>query len=199
MLLNLKNTQYLCSLLALALAPMTLFAAVTDSAVCLREGITRIVELRAESPTGVPCSVDYLKPDEGQPEQRLWVARNDANYCVTQFESFLVKLENEHDWSCETRGATVAQSASMKEQTLSPKEEEIFALEEEEILFPEEEEILALEERDSSHLRKRDSSHLRKKLLALEKERLLALEEEQILVPEEEQILAPEEEQTPRT
>ena len=193
MLLNLKNTQYLCSLLALALAPMTLFAAVNDSAVCLREGITRIVELRAESPAGVPCSVDYLKPDEGQPEQRLWVARNDPNYCVTQFESFLVRLENEHDWSCETQGATVAQSASMKEQTLSSKEEEIFALEEEEILFPEEEEILALEERLLA-LEEERLLALEEKLLALEKERLLALEEEQILVPEEEQILAPEEE-----
>ena len=193
MLLNLKNTQYLCSLLALALAPMTLFAAVTDSAVCLREGITRIVELRAESPAGVPCSVDYLKPDEGQPEQRLWVARNDPNYCVTQFESFLVRLENEHDWSCETQGAAVEQSASMEEQPLSPGDEEIPALEEDEILDTEEEEILALEKRLLA-LEEERTLALEEKLLALEKERLLALEEEQILVPEEERILAPEEE-----
>ena len=86
------------------------------SAVCLRDEITRIVELRVEGPTGVPCSVDYIKPDEGVPGQRLWVARNDANYCVTQFESFLMKLEDELDWSCEMQGVTLASASDVAEQ-----------------------------------------------------------------------------------
>ena len=64
----------------------------------------------------MPCSVNYIKPDEHQPEQRLWVARNDANYCVTQFESFLMKLENELDWSCEIQGVTLASATDVAEQ-----------------------------------------------------------------------------------
>ena len=101
------------------------------SAVCLRDEITRIVELRVEGPTGVPCSVDYIKPDENQPDQRLWVARNDANYCVAQFESFVMKLEDELDWSCETQGVTVPQSGSGKEKILALEQERSRALEQE--------------------------------------------------------------------
>ena len=83
------------------------------SAVCRRNEITRIVELHAEGPTGLPCSVDYIKPDESLPGQRLWVAYNDANYCVTRFESFLMKLEDELDWSCEQQEVTQASASDI--------------------------------------------------------------------------------------
>ena len=119
MLLDMKNSWSTFSMLALTLAPVSLPAAVTDSAVCLKEGITRIVELRAEYPTGVPCSVDYIRPDEGRPDQQLWLAKYDASYCVTKFESFLVKLENKLNWSCEKQVATMAESVQVEEPILA--------------------------------------------------------------------------------
>ena len=120
-----KNSWFTFSILALTLAPVSVPAAVTDSAVCLKEGITRIVELRAEGPTGVPCSVDYIRPDEDRPDQQLWLAKYDANYCVTKFESFLVKLENKLNWSCEKQVATVAESVQVDEAILASDDRDI--------------------------------------------------------------------------
>ena len=116
MLLNLKNTLSVCSILSLAMVPVALSANVFDSAVCLRDGVTRIVELRVEGSRGVPCSVEYVKPDEGQPVEQLWSAEHDAGYCETQFDQFLKKLEGELNWSCELNVLTKEQLADTQDR-----------------------------------------------------------------------------------
>ncbi|MDC0435357.1 hypothetical protein OAM69_06955, partial [bacterium] len=158
------------------------------SAICLRNGITRIVELRAEGPTGVPCSVDYIKPDEDQPEQQLWVARNDANYCLVQFESFLKKLEDELNWSCQTQVATTSQSSSGGEKILPTDKEQNLASEQEKIFALEEEEVLALEqERIRTYEQERNRALEQERVRANEQERNRALEEEKIRESEEQE------------
>ena len=73
---------------------------------CERDGISRLVELTEQPPTGLPCQVLYHKPQEDQSSSRLWHAISDFNYCRTQFEVFLIKLETKYSWDCKLDGLT---------------------------------------------------------------------------------------------
>ncbi len=76
------------------------FAQVRESSNCVRKGVTRVVELSIENPSGVPCDVTYRKPDEGNTSERLWFANSDPDFCVARYQDFLTKLTNKLAWSC---------------------------------------------------------------------------------------------------
>ena len=78
---------------------------VVRSESCLRQGITRVLELREGPAGGLPCEVVYLKPDEDGSARVMWLARNERAFCTTRFESFVVKLETELAWECEPDAA----------------------------------------------------------------------------------------------
>lgn len=90
-------------------------SAVERSAQCLRNGITRVVELQIDSPAGVPCRVVYLRPDEGGTQQILWSASNNPEFCTTKFDSFIVKIENKHAWNCSVPEHNLAHRNALNE------------------------------------------------------------------------------------
>ncbi len=87
---------------SLLLLPPIGTADIVESSSCLRDELERHVELRRDNPEGVPCQVVYVRSAEKVPEKALWFANNDASYCKTQYDNFLIKLESKLNWNCTT-------------------------------------------------------------------------------------------------
>ena len=111
-----------CNTFIIALTGLLLSTAVNAEAVrenrCVRYGITRMVELEADNESGAPCRVLYHKPMEDQSTANLWNARNDAQFCSTKYDAFIVKLETTLNWSCKVINGP---DLSMAENELPPE------------------------------------------------------------------------------
>ena len=67
---------------------------------CTSGELTRRVEIFSEPGVAVPCEVHYYKDTEAPGERQvLWQAQNDAPYCASKAQEFIVKL-TEMGWDC---------------------------------------------------------------------------------------------------
>ena len=111
-----------CSTFIIALSVLLQSTVVNAEAVrenhCVRFGVTRTVELQADNESGAPCRVLYHKPMEDQSTANLWNARNDAQFCSTKYDAFIVKLETTLNWSCKVINGP---DLSMAENELPPE------------------------------------------------------------------------------
>lgn len=123
--------KLLATLLALGLAA-NLQAEVRQSHQCERYGIQRTVELVSADGASVPCQVVYSKPMEDQSSTSLWTAQNDASFCQTKYDGFIVKLESKLNWSCTANTTPLSEAApeNTVQAEAAPKNSEQSILEE---------------------------------------------------------------------
>ena len=68
---------------------------------CKSDNNVREIIIQTESPSSpVPCSVVYKKVTEGEADQTLWTAENDASYCEEKAKAFVDKQVS-WGWTCE--------------------------------------------------------------------------------------------------
>ena len=67
---------------------------------CTQGKLVRRVMINYDRPNEpVPCEVVYSKPTEGNPDQILWAAINEAGYCEFKANAFRDQLQS-RGWSC---------------------------------------------------------------------------------------------------
>lgn len=85
---------------AALILPVLAFAQDQQSYQCTFGELTRRVEIFSEPGVAVPCEVHYYKDTEAPGERQvLWQAQNDAAYCASKAQDFIVKL-NDMGWDC---------------------------------------------------------------------------------------------------
>ena len=93
------HSKTLAFVVALIL-PVLSIAQDQQSYQCTFGELTRRVEIFSEPGVAAPCEVHYYKDTEAPGERQvLWQAQNDAAYCESKAQEFIVKL-NDMGWDC---------------------------------------------------------------------------------------------------
>ena len=94
------NNRYAVALFLTVALPCIAVAQGSGSYECVMGDQIRRVEILSEPGMAVPCEVHYYK-DKNAPDEKqvLWSATNQAGYCESKTEVFIIKLEG-WGWDC---------------------------------------------------------------------------------------------------
>ena len=87
---------------------------------CTYSDMQRRVEILYETGMTLPCEVHYYKDTEAPGEKQvLWRAMNEANYCESKAQEFIVKLQD-LGWSCGQNQEIETPAQADDTETLAP-------------------------------------------------------------------------------